>query len=220
MNSIALLAIEPEMLRTEGRIILAALKVFSEYPLEAVSLKMIAKEANITLSSITYHFKSKENLYRETLKTVLSYMMQDIEHRLVEIEKTSPISKEKAKKMFRELLSYFSERIFGPYSSIYIKIIIHEHFSPSIFYDEIYEQYFKRVFDLLEKLISVMTDEKIGYQTALTASAVFGQVIGFRLEREILCKRLGVSGFSEKESVRIKEIVIENSFKLLGGLSS
>lgn len=215
MSSIALLTVEPGMLKTEGRIILAALKVFAECPLEAVSMRMIAKEANITLSSITYHFKTKENLYHETLMTVLSYMTQDIEGRWGEIEKSAQISQERAQMMLRELLSYFSDRIFGPHSSVYARIIIQEHFSPSMFYDEIYERYFKRVFDLLEILISAITGEKIGRKTALMAFAIFGQLIGFRLEREIFFKRFDIPGFSEDEAVRMKEIVIENSFKLL-----
>lgn len=41
----------------------AAGKLFAEHGFEAVSTRMIAKEAGIKLGSIHYHFGRKENLY-------------------------------------------------------------------------------------------------------------------------------------------------------------
>lgn len=106
------------------------------------SLRLIAKEAGITLSSITYHYKTKENLYREVLNRVLSYMTQDIEERVEAIQDRKSLSSDEAEQMLCDLIRYFVDRMFGPNSSIFAKIIIQEHFSPTIFYSELYEQYF------------------------------------------------------------------------------
>ena len=48
---------------TKDAIVNAAGKLFAEHGFEAVSTRMIAKEAGINLRSIHYHFGSKENLY-------------------------------------------------------------------------------------------------------------------------------------------------------------
>lgn len=92
----SLLSVDTRMLKTEGRILVAALKVFSRYSLETASLKMIADEAGVNLSNITYHFKTKENLYHEVLVAVLSYMMRDIEDRLEEMKSCESPSREDA----------------------------------------------------------------------------------------------------------------------------
>lgn len=215
MSTLAFISIEPKMLRTQERIMLAAMKVFSQHPLDSASLRLIAKEAGITLSSITYHYKTKENLYREVLNRVLSYMTQDIEERVETIRNQKSLSPEQAEQILRDLILYFVDRMFGPHSSIFAKIIIQEHFSPTIFYSEIYEQYFKKVIDLIEHLISRITGERITRQTTLTAFSVFGQIVGFRMERELLFKRFDTVGFTPEEIEPMRKMLVQNALKMV-----
>ncbi|MGL6194528.1 MAG: TetR family transcriptional regulator, partial [Thermoguttaceae bacterium] len=49
------MTIDPSLLKSDERIILAAIKIFADYPPELASVRMIAKEAKVNYSAITYH---------------------------------------------------------------------------------------------------------------------------------------------------------------------
>ena len=53
MDCLSFFDVEPSLLKTEERIIVAAIKIFAEYPLHAVTVRMIAKEARVCFSSIS-----------------------------------------------------------------------------------------------------------------------------------------------------------------------
>lgn len=57
---------EEELRSTTTRILDAAEKLFSEYGFEGVGMRTLAEEAEVNLGAATYHFGSKENLYKET----------------------------------------------------------------------------------------------------------------------------------------------------------
>lgn len=217
MNTLSFLSFDPKMLKTEERILLAAIKVFSNFPIEIVTLRMIAKEAGVTLSLITYHFKTKENLYREVLLRVLEHMTFNVRALFSTLEDETPISTKEAKKLLCAFIDFFAECFFGnPQSAILAKIIVQEHFSPSPVYEDLYEKYFKRVIEILRRLVEVLTDNTNRRETALLAFTMFGQIIGFRLEREIMVRFLGMTGFSAEETQELKDQLTRNAFLLLG----
>lgn len=52
------------MSNTKENILQTALKLFATQGYDATSVRQIAKEANANLSAISYHFESKEGLYK------------------------------------------------------------------------------------------------------------------------------------------------------------
>ena len=57
-----------------ARLLEVATRLFSERGFEAVSTREIAGEAGTTLPSISYHFESKEGLYRAVLSSVATVL--------------------------------------------------------------------------------------------------------------------------------------------------
>lgn len=53
---------------TKEKLILAAVTLFSKYGFESTTTRMIANQANVALSAISFHFETKENLYKATLE--------------------------------------------------------------------------------------------------------------------------------------------------------
>ena len=51
------------------KIINAAVELLSKEPLEKITMRRIAKESKVTLSSINYYFQTIENLIRELKNT-------------------------------------------------------------------------------------------------------------------------------------------------------
>jgi AcrR family transcriptional regulator len=60
------------------RIIMAALKLFAEHGYARTSTRLIAKEANVNISSIAYYFKDKAGLYQVVFTEPLGSPVDDI----------------------------------------------------------------------------------------------------------------------------------------------
>ena len=209
--------IDAKMLKTDEQIIYAAMKVFSRYPLEVATLRMIAQEADVTLSLITYHFKTKENLYQEVMARVLPGLTADIQQPFKDLRDFGGLSPEVAKEFLREAIIYVSDRINGhPNVTLFGQIIMREHFSPSSVYDVIYEQYFKTVLDALALLVAAITGDTDQRKVSLQAFSIFGQILSVAYEREMMKRYIGMDGFTAEEADELKEFVIRNVFAQLG----
>lgn len=221
MNSLAFLSVEPQMLKTEERIIRAAIQVFSLYPIDAVTLRMIAREADVTLSLITYHFKTKENLYQEVLGRVLGALTKDIQPYFELLDADVPLEPEQARRRLSELIDFVADRIYLNTQSVLLaKFIIQEHFSPTPAYEFLYQEFFEKVLDLLTRIVQTITGGDDRRAASLQAFSILGQLFGFRLERELMVRFLGLKGFTEAETRELKAVVLRNTFAQLDALQN
>lgn len=63
---------------TKERILETAHKLFAIKGLTGVSVREIAKETGVNIAAINYHFKNKENLYNETIRSCMLEAEKDI----------------------------------------------------------------------------------------------------------------------------------------------
>jgi AcrR family transcriptional regulator len=225
MSNPIILSIDPKLLRTDERIIHAAIKVFADSSLEKATLAIIAKEAEITLSSITYYFKTKEKLYGEVINRILDYMLDDINRRIAELDAISDsvsnsqtvgsFTPEVAEANLRDLFRHFVKRLFDSNSSLFVRILIREQSAPSVFYNDIYERYFKQVMHLLERLIKAITGCEEKHRLSMLAFSAFAQIIGSRLEKYVILKHSGIEEFSEDDIEQLTTIITENAMLIV-----
>ena len=76
------LSLLPDNDSTKGRIINAALEEFSQFGLAGARVDRIARKAGINKAMIYYHFNSKDNLYREMIKSFFTNITRLIDHHL------------------------------------------------------------------------------------------------------------------------------------------
>lgn len=213
MKTTDLSSLDPELLKAEEKIIRAALTVFSTHPLDVVSLRKIAREANVSVSLITYHFKSKENLYGILLTRVSEHLASYLDPYADILDGRRALTPDEAAGLLRELVSGYADRFFsGPRFDSYILIIMKEHSSPSPFYDILYDNLFKKIFDLLVTLIVVATGRGNFRRASFQAVTILGQLLGFRYERQLLMRGLGMTCYSKEETEEIKNEILRNVF--------
>ena len=68
-----------EELSTRDKILKTAHRLFAEKGFNAVGVRELAKEADVNVAAINYHFGNKETLYTETIKTSMRKTSHDIE---------------------------------------------------------------------------------------------------------------------------------------------
>lgn len=96
-------------LNTKDKLIQIGIHLFSKYGFEGTTLRMIAKEANVNLASISFYFGNKENFY----KAVLEYASEDAStlyidafyNEFLEAKENDLIEKEKALELIEKLIS-------------------------------------------------------------------------------------------------------------------
>lgn len=82
---------------TRGSIIKAAVHLFAEKGFQGASVRDIVVKARVNQAAINYHFKGKDGLYLEVLKTALEKLT---EHAGSEPEKLKSLSREEALRSF------------------------------------------------------------------------------------------------------------------------
>lgn len=217
MTILGLQNIDAKMLKTDEQIVLAAMKVFSKYPLEVATLRMIAQEGDVTLSLITYHFKTKENLYHEVLNRALSYITKSVRAEFAELSHQETMTREMGQESLIKLIMAIGDRLYAnPHANLFGQIILREHFSPSSVYDTLYAKYFKKVIDSLTHLILLSTDVDDRHKASLHAFSILGQLISMLFERELMTRYFGISEISVQDMREVKAHVTENICRQLG----
>src|SRR5271170_5532504 len=82
---------------TRGSIIKAAVHLFAEKGFQGASVRDIVVKARVNQAAINYHFKGKDGLYLEVLKTALQKLT---EHAGFDPEKLKSLSREEALRSF------------------------------------------------------------------------------------------------------------------------
>jgi AcrR family transcriptional regulator len=77
---------------TKGIILKKSHKLFADKGFNGVSVREIAKECDVNIAAINYHFKNKENLYIETIRSSMQQTESDIHKKFDELEDKNIVS--------------------------------------------------------------------------------------------------------------------------------
>ena len=111
---------------TRGSIIKAAIHLFAEKGFQGASVRDIVVKARVNQAAINYHFKGKDGLYLEVLKTALEKLT---EHAGSEPEKLKSLSREEALRSF--VYQQLRPLLFRDEMSRYIRLFAWESAHPS-----------------------------------------------------------------------------------------
>ena len=111
---------------TRRRILKAATRVFADQGYERASIRDIVARADVNQAAINYHFKGKDGLYLEVLKTAFDKLM---EHAGFDPEKLKSLSREEALRSF--VHQQLRPLLFRDEMSRYIRIFAWESAHPS-----------------------------------------------------------------------------------------
>ncbi len=111
---------------TRQAIIKAAVRLFAEKGFEAASVRDIVTSARVNQAAINYHFKSKDGLYLEILKTAFEKLT---EHGGFDPDKLKSLSREDAVRSF--ISQQLRPLLFSDEMSRYIRLFAWESAHPS-----------------------------------------------------------------------------------------
>jgi TetR/AcrR family transcriptional regulator, regulator of cefoperazone and chloramphenicol sensitivity len=145
-----------DSIKTRSKIIEAAGQLFKDRGFKGVTVREIAKNADVHLGALNYHFRSKDALYKEVLLAACekSSISEDEQNKLLAIE-----PREALYLIIKESLKILEENESSNWESI---LLTRECWEPSSVFEEIVDSYFKPqskfVADIVSKIAGLPSD--------------------------------------------------------------
>jgi TetR/AcrR family transcriptional regulator, regulator of cefoperazone and chloramphenicol sensitivity len=145
---------------TKEKLVQTGLKLFSECGYDATTTRMIAKEAGVTLSSISFHFETKETLYKAVINYAVDMLDQYLNPLFTEINELydkNLLNLNNAWSYISKLLKMQINWYFNEEYSTVVKLIIREHNFSNGNDEYFYYVLYSKVVALLSQLIMTAT---------------------------------------------------------------
>jgi len=173
-------------------------------------MKEIAQKAGMANSMLTYHFKKKENLWKQSV----AQLGKKLQERFIQIDSVLiDVEGMAALKAYTRQFIYFS----AEYPEFY-KIVFHEMCTKTARADWIIETVLAPLHRFFKKNSNAENGEKStmgGFPIANMLSITVGAANVFFIHNYHLEKMYGVNPFDKEEIVKHADIVIELLFKNL-----
>jgi TetR/AcrR family transcriptional regulator, regulator of cefoperazone and chloramphenicol sensitivity len=211
---------------TRAALVDAATRVFGRDGFSAATTKAIAAEAGANQALISYYFGGKEGLYRAVVEHIVDSIgarMRPVaarvesERRAIESRGGNEAVSQRYFELLCRLLDAFVDLLTSEESAAWAKIIVREQQEPSAAFDVLYGRVQGRLLEQAAGLVA-----RIGGRAApsaadrLTALAVVGQVLVFRMARATALRFLGWETLRPQEIARIKRTLRRHTGAMLG----
>lgn len=181
-----------------------AIRQFGERGYEGASTRAIAAEAGTVMSSITYHFGSKERLYLACADHIARQITERMRPTIDAIgavgglpPKTMP--REKAIEGVHGIMHRSIDLMISPESRDWSKFLIREQQNPGPAFDRLYHGAMEQLATLLIGLICQARPDLDERQARATAISLFGQALVLRAARATVQRVLQIDQLSETD---------------------
>ncbi|QZN97245.1 transcriptional regulator CecR [Symbiopectobacterium purcellii] len=207
---------------TKQRLLQAALEVFGEFGLQAATTRDIARRAGQNIAAITYHFHSKEGLYR----AVASAIADEVAHTYLPLrtEITEHLQQpagtpERYMAYLQKLVLNFTRLMTSPETLHFSRFMSREQLSPTDAYPLMHERIIAPMHQLMTQLVAGYTGlDSSDRRTVIHAHALIGEALAFRFARETIRLRAGWDDVGLEQSLVINDVVTQHIALVLDGL--
>jgi len=197
---------------TRTALIRAALQLFGKQGFDGASTREIAAAAKANIGSIAYHFGGKAGLrmavadhIAETIQTIASQAIGSTP------EAAAPTPEDARDRLILALERMVAFMVASPEAGEIVQFMLREMAHPTAALDRIYEGVFAPTHRRLCLIWEQATGEPAeSERTKLTVFTLIGQVIYFRIGREVVVRRMGWDGIGEAEAARILDVTRDN----------
>ena len=188
-------------------------RLFAERPFDAVSTREIAKGAGVNLSAISYHFHSKEGLYRAIFEKIVRDM-KPVRVNLALVLENQLTAAGDDRKAYADIMALFVSRLvdsaISPVTRWRIRLIKREIEMPTEYFKIIMEGHVNIIHDLLGILIAKISGESpTSERVRLEANSVLSLCLQYALNEELVKARMGWEAIGPEEIGKIKNSMTE-----------
>lgn len=206
---------------SRARILANAGKLFAARGYNGVSMRELAKAANVNLGAVNYHFGGKRKLYRETIQQLID----DIGPVFGPIIRSLREEAAEAAGDRSALSSCVANFVRGMFVAVLgnrsmrwqMAFLLREFHQPSPEFAMILEERINPMHDAIGGLLAAALDRDPGDpEVLLRSQALIGQIMSFGACRAVVFARLGWDDYSRERIERIADALIPATLASLG----
>lgn len=174
-----------EQLETKEALLCAAGELFADLGYDGASTRAIARRANANMAAIGYHFNGKENLYLETLRSVMSQKCTwstELEQAYAATQSGVPLREA----LRRAARSRLADAFDGDRPAWHTKLIVRALQEPSPSMRALNEETFKPDVEQVTKIACKWNPGLSQQQAKLWANSLFGQEVVYILAQAVI----------------------------------
>jgi AcrR family transcriptional regulator len=203
----------------QERLLDIAIREFGEKGLDGASTRGIASAAGTAMSSITYHYGSKQGLYLAVADHISETMAREMLPVLDLDDAASLREPAAARAKIHHILCAFAERMMGEKSAAWSMFIMREQLHPGAAFDRLYAV-MGQVLDHLAALISVVTGAPATERTRVAAFLMAAQIFSLRSARGTLLRLADRSAIEGCFAESLSHLISLNADAMLDRLSA
>ncbi len=166
---------------TRTRILLAAGPIFARKGYRRATVREICDEAKVNVASVNYHFRDKQNLYRETVLMAREMRAQEVPP--PEFQPDEP-----AEVRLRRFIDFLLRRVVATQSGPWqVKLLMREFLEPTDVCHVLVQEYFRPIF---ENLLNIIDDLAPGQltetQRVQVGFSIIGQCLHYRFSAGVI----------------------------------
>jgi len=193
------------------RILDAACDLFGKCGYAATTVRMIAQQADVSLSAIPYYFESKGNLFQQIVQTATQEFAQyfktiirDIEAFLIRPERST----DEAKTLLLRLTNKHLDYVFDPNNDKQMRLFFQLRSSYGI-PNTTKTPFNMTTTQLFISLLKVLRPELADDEATILAFSIIGEQLFFFYHRPSVLTHLGLTEFSPASIRRIRKVLIQ-----------
>lgn len=199
---------------TRAALIRAALGLFGKQGFDGTSTREIAAAAKANIGSIAYHFGGKEGL-RTAVADYITDLIQTVASQAIGsvpvpgLDAATPeIAERQLMAALERMVAFMVAR---PEAGEIVQFMLREMSQPTAALDRIYEGVFAPLHGRLCLIWQQATGEPADSErTKLTVFTLIGQVVYFRIGREVVMRRMGWDGIGDAEAAKVLDVTRDN----------
>lgn len=200
--------------QTRAALVHAALKLFGAKGFEGTSTREIAALAKANIGSIAYHFGGKGGLRAACAEHIVA-TIRGIAAPVVDAEEQASaprMGREAAQRRLRAVIETMVSFLVGrPEAGEIAQFVMREMAHPSPALDIIYRGVFEPLHKQFCRIWAAATGEDPESElTRITIFMMIGQIVYFRIGREVVKRRMGWSEIGAEEAARIASVATGN----------
>lgn len=212
---------DPRPAETRRRLIEGSMRLFAEHGFKGVSVRDIAGAAQANVAAVSYHFGSKQGLYRTIFETVLDEDEGRFREQLGNVETllgragSDPV-------LLGAALDILVSGVVGRLATIehlrwFSVLVARELAFPGEPFELLYRRRAAPVLDLLARILAAAWGLPADSpRVRLSANVVYGQAANLVFSRPILWRELGWEGFTPERVGLLARAVADLACRTLG----
>ena len=200
----------------QQRLLEIAIREFGLKGLEGASTREIAAAAGTAMSSITYHYRSKEGLYLAAADHIAATMGEQMA--IAMSLDHLPETPEEARASIQIVLGALADKMASEDSISWTLFIVREQMNPTEAFERLYGGLMGRMMNRLVELVGIATGWQDGQTAEVATVTLFGQVVVLRSSRASFLKLLRRDTIDEDIADALKRRIAANTDAILDRL--